>query len=179
MKFLVRWTAPTRNSSTSRMRSMARFGETTNNMRVIVSYNSTRMTEMEFQTLITAEEAYQHLDDANWAFVDCQFALTDSEQGFRSYQANHIRGAVYADLNKDLSGPIIPGITGRHPLPNEQALAQTFSRLGIDGQTQVVAYDEAGGYMAASRLWWLLHWADHTAVAVLDGGLKAWIRQGY
>jgi thiosulfate/3-mercaptopyruvate sulfurtransferase len=134
---------------------------------------------MEFQTLITAEKALEHVDDANWAFVDCRFSLTDSEQGFRDYQVRHIRGAVYAHLNKDLSGPIIPGATGRHPLPEEKAIAQTLSRLGIDSQTQVVAYDEAGGNMAASRLWWLLHWAGHSAAAVLDGGLKEWLRLGY
>src|SRR5690348_11555442 len=127
---------------------------------------------MEFSTLITAEQAVQHLEDQNCVFVDCRFSLADSEKGFQDYRANHIQGAVYAHLNKDLSGPIIPGVTGRHPLPDEQELAHTLSRLGIDSRCQVVAYDESGGYMAASRLWWLLQWAGHPAAAVLDGGLK-------
>lgn len=137
------------------------------------------MTSHTFTTLITPEQAQKHLNDPNWIFIDCRFALADSEQGFRDYQAGHIRGAVYAHLNKDLSGPIIPGVTGRHPLPDEQTLAHTFSRLGIDAKTQVVAYDEAGGFMAASRLWWLLQWAGHSAAAALDGGLKEWVRLGY
>src|SRR5215471_6828735 len=125
---------------------------------------------MKFTTLITPGQANNELHNPNWIFIDCRFALADSEQGFRAYQSGHISGAVYADLNKDLSGPIIPGVTGRHPLPAEGALADTFSRLGIDASSQVVAYDEAGGYMAASRLWWLLQWAGHTAAAVLEGG---------
>jgi thiosulfate/3-mercaptopyruvate sulfurtransferase len=134
---------------------------------------------MKYTTLITAERAQKELHNPNWIFIDCRFALADSEQGFRDYQSGHIPGAVYAHLNMDLSGPIIPGVTGRHPLPDEQTMAETFSRLGIDAKSQVVAYDEAGGYMAASRLWWLLQWAGHTAAAVLEGGLKEWVRLGY
>ena len=113
---------------------------------------------MAFKTLINAIQAYEHLDDPNWVFVDCRCLLNDPEQGFRDYQTGHIRGGVYADLNKDLSGPIIAGKTGRHPLPEERTLTETLSRVGIDSQCQVVAYDEAGGYMAAARLWWLLRW---------------------
>jgi thiosulfate/3-mercaptopyruvate sulfurtransferase len=134
---------------------------------------------MKFTTLIDAPTAMEHLGSSDWIFVDCRFALSDPEQGFRDYQAKHIKGAVYAHLNKDLSGPIVPGKTGRHPLPDTTAVVQTFSRMGIDSKCQVVAYDDAGGYMAAARLWWLLQWAGHEAVAVLNGGFQEWQRLSY
>src|SRR5215831_16673739 len=135
--------------------------------------------DMKFTTLIDATTAHEHLADNNWVFVDCRFLLSDSEQGFRDYQSKHIKGAIYAHLNNDLSGPIVPGKTGRHPLPDAASIVQTFSRMGIDSQCQVVAYDDAGGNMAAVRLWWLLQWAGHDAVAVLDGGFKEWLRLSY
>jgi thiosulfate/3-mercaptopyruvate sulfurtransferase len=81
-------------------------------------------------------------------------------------------GAVYAHLDDDLSGPPVTD-HGRHPLPTPQRLAQLFSRLGIDEMSQVVAYDDAGG-MVAARLWWMLRYMRHDAVAVLDGGWPAW-----
>lgn len=134
---------------------------------------------MNFQTLITAAQALEHIGDANWAFVDCRFLLSDPDCGFRDYQTAHIKGAVFADLNRELSAPVIPGVTGRHPLPSEESISKVFSSLGIDPQTQVVAYDEAGGHMAAARLWWLLNWAGHQAVAVLNGGFQEWTRLKY
>src|SRR6185369_15921744 len=88
----------------------------------------------------------------------------------------HIPGAVYADLATDLSGPKT-GTNGRHPLPEPHTLAHTFSRLGIASGVQVVAYDQENG-MFASRLWWLVRWLGHDAVAVLDGGFKKWVAEG-
>jgi thiosulfate/3-mercaptopyruvate sulfurtransferase len=69
---------------------------------------------------------------------------------------------------------MIPGLTGRHPLPEKHVLVETFSRLGISNHSQVVVYDNQAGQMAAARLWWLLKWAGHLAVAVLDGGFQRW-----
>lgn len=132
---------------------------------------------MVYTTLISTAELSRHLADANWAVVDCRFALADVEQGRRNYRDAHIAGAVYAHLDDDLSGPVIPGRTGRHPLPDVEGFAQTLSNWGIDNQVQVVAYDDAGGAMAA-RLWWLLRWLGHEAVAVLDGGWPAWRSEG-
>jgi thiosulfate/3-mercaptopyruvate sulfurtransferase len=83
---------------------------------------------------------------------------------------------VYAHLDDDLSGPKT-GTNGRHPLPDRAALARTLGRFGIGPLTQVVAYDQDAG-MYASRLWWLLRWMGHEAVAVLDGGFEAWISEG-
>src|SRR3712207_226957 len=128
-------------------------------------------------TLISTAELAAHLDDHTWAVIDCRFSLDDPERGRQAYRQAHIPGAVYAHLNEDLSGPIIPGRTGRHPLPDVETVAHTFGRCGIDAQTQVVAYDDLNGSMAA-RLWWMLRWLGHMAVAVLDGGWEHWQREG-
>jgi thiosulfate/3-mercaptopyruvate sulfurtransferase len=117
------------------------------------------------------------MDDPDWAIIDCRFSLDDKERGFRDYMASHIPGAVYAHMDGDLSGKIIPGKTGRHPLPEVPVFAETLSRWGIDARTQVVAYDDDIGVMAA-RLWWMLNWLGHANVALLDGGWMAWLRYG-
>ena len=108
--------------------------------------------------------------------VDCRFDLAAPAAGERAYQAGHIPQAVYAHLDRDLSAPITPD-SGRHPLPPPQRFAATLSAWGLTPRTQVVAYDADNGAYAA-RLWWLLRWALHDAVAVLDGGFKAWIAGG-
>ncbi len=128
--------------------------------------------------LISADELARHLDDAEWAVVDCRFSLDDTGRGRREYLRSHIAQAVYAHLNEDLSAPIVPGKTGRHPLPGVDELARTLSAWGIDGRVQVVVYDDAGGAIAA-RLWWMLRWLGHDAVAVLDGGWPAWQDAGH
>lgn len=132
----------------------------------------------EYTTLIGVHEAAAHLDDPGWAFIDCRFVLGAPGEGRRAYEERHIRGAAYADVDGDLSGLVVPGRTGRHPLPAEAAFDAAMSRLGVGGRTQVVAYDERTGAMAAARLWWLLKWAGHDRVAVLDGGLEGWLAVG-
>ena len=131
---------------------------------------------MAFRTLISTAVLASHMDDPAYAIVDCRSKLDDLEWGAREYAAAHIPGAVYADLTHDLSGPKT-GTNGRHPLPDPDALVQTFGRLGIASGVQVVAYDQENG-MFASRLWWLLRWLGHDAVAVLDGGFKKWTAEG-
>jgi thiosulfate/3-mercaptopyruvate sulfurtransferase len=132
---------------------------------------------MPFTTLITASELSPHLKDKNWAVVDCRFSLDDTQRGQRDYLEAHIPGAVYAHLDRDLSGKIIRGKTGRHPLPKMKTFAVTLSAWGIDAETQVVVYDDAGGSVAA-RLWWMLNWAGHRLVALLDGGWPSWHKTG-
>jgi thiosulfate/3-mercaptopyruvate sulfurtransferase len=127
---------------------------------------------MAFTTLISTAVLALHMDDPAFAIIDCRTKLDDAGWGEREHAAAHIPGAVYADLNRDLSGPK-SGTNGRHPLPDPHALAQTFSRLGIASGVQVVAYDQDNGIFA-SRLWWMLRWLGHDAVAVLDGGLAKW-----
>ncbi len=105
--------------------------------------------------------------------VDARFSLADPQSGAAQYAAGHLPGAVYADLNRDLSDLSRQG-HGRHPLPESDAFAATVGRWGIGPDTQVVVYDAADGSMAAARLWWLLRLIGHRRVAVLDGGLAAW-----
>lgn len=130
---------------------------------------------MAFTTLVTTAELARHLDDPDWVVFDCRFILNDPEAGRRAYAAGHIPGARYAHLNDDLSGPVTAN-TGRHPLPDPGLLAGKLGRWGVDAATQVVAHDDSFGAMAA-RLWWLLRWLGHDAVAVLDGDLRAWLRE--
>jgi thiosulfate/3-mercaptopyruvate sulfurtransferase len=132
---------------------------------------------MPFTALITASELSPRLVDKNWAVIDCRFSLDNTERGERDYLEAHIPGAVYAHLDRDLSGKWIRGKTGRHPLPEIKTFSVTLSAWGIDRETQVVAYDDAGGSVAA-RLWWMLHWAGHSQVALLDGGWPSWLKAG-
>lgn len=131
---------------------------------------------MHYGTLISVDELAQQIEHPDWVVIDCRFALNDTGKGRFDYGRSHIPGAIYAHLDEDLSGPILPGTTGRHPLPDVNELVRTFSRWGIDASMQVVAYDDMGGPFAA-RLWWLLKWMGHDAVAVLDGGWPAWLQQ--
>ena len=114
--------------------------------------------------------------DAGWAVVDCRYDLKDHSWGHSQYVAGHIPGAAYASLSQDMSGSP-DGTNGRHPLPAPEAMAATFGRLGIATGTQAVLYDQDNG-MYAARLWWMLRYMGHDAVAVLDGGWAKWIREG-
>ena len=107
--------------------------------------------------------------------VDCRFTLTDKSAGRRAYDAGHIPGARFADLERDLSSPA--GNGGRHPLPDRAALAARFRAFGIDNDSKLVCYDQASGALAG-RFWWLARWLGHADVRVLDGGLDAWIAAG-
>ncbi|MGE3274996.1 MAG: sulfurtransferase [Vicinamibacterales bacterium] len=125
-----------------------------------------------YTTLISPDLLAKHLDDPDWVVIDCRFDLTAPPRGEEAYAAGHVPGARYAHLDRDLSAPMT-GTNGRHPLPSPGAAAATFGRLGIRPGTQVVAYDGDTG-MFAVRLWWMLRWLGHDAVAVLDGGFAAW-----
>jgi thiosulfate/3-mercaptopyruvate sulfurtransferase len=130
-----------------------------------------------YTTLIEAEElaaplARNAAADSDWTVLDCRFDLPRPDWGASAYAAGHVPNALYAHLDRDLSGPITPG-SGRHPLPSAERLAETFGRWGIDDGVQVVAYDQGNGAFAA-RLWWLLRWTGHRKVAVLNGGFAAW-----
>lgn len=130
---------------------------------------------MPFRTLVSTDVLTARLNDRAWIIVDCRYNLNDEAWGEREYAARHIPGAAYAHLGHDLAGPKT-GTNGRHPLPDPHMLAETFSRLGITSGVQVIAYDQDNG-MYASRLWWLLRWLGHDAVAVLDGGLAKWLAE--
>lgn len=130
-----------------------------------------------FQTIVSATTLRQNLDNSNWRVVDCRFDLMQPTAGMDKYRAGHIPGAVYANLDLDLAGPIT-STSGRHPLPDPDIFAAKLGEWGIDSSCQVVAYDDAGGAIAA-RLWWMLRWLGHSRVAVLDGGMSEWLSAGY
>lgn len=112
--------------------------------------------------------------------LDCRFSLTDPEAGARAYAQGHWPGAYHAHLERHLSGPKHPAGPqrgGRHPLPDRAAFARQVAAWGITPGVPVVAYDADGG-MYAARAWWLLRWLGHADVAVLDGGLPAWLAGG-
>ncbi|QGQ99361.1 sulfurtransferase [Paenibacillus psychroresistens] len=109
--------------------------------------------------------------------VDCRFMLGQPNAGREAYTQGHIPGAVYLDLEQDLSGPIKEH-GGRHPLPDLGAFTLMLGKIGIDDTAKVVAYDDQGGAMA-SRFWWMLHFLGHTHVYILDGGFSQWKAAGY
>jgi len=129
-----------------------------------------------YTTLISAADLAAHIADPDWVLVDCRHDLADLAYGRAAYAAGHLPGAVFADMETELSGPKRgeDGVfKGRHPLPSKAALVEALRSWGVNAGTQVVAYDAHGG-MYAARLWWLLRWLGHEAAAVLDGGLPAW-----
>jgi len=129
------------------------------------------------KTLVTPSTLAQHVNDPSWVVIDCRFDLTDPGKGELLYKAGHIPGARYAHLDRHLSGPKT-GSNGRHPLPEPDAMRASFGELGIGPMVQVVAYDADNG-MYAARLWWMLRWMGQDAVAVLDGGLARWQKEGH
>ena len=128
-----------------------------------------------FSTVVSTEQLAQQVNDPAWIVIDCRFTLTNTEAGRAAYARGHIPGALYAHLDQDLAGPK-NGSNGRHPLPDAQAFAQKLGAWGIDAKTQVVVYDDSFGAIAV-RLWWMLRWMGHDAVALLDGGLPKWQRE--
>lgn len=129
------------------------------------------------QTTVVAPELLQaQLGHPDWLVVDVRHQLADVGYGERSYAEAHIPGAFFLHCDRDLSAPMT-GSNGRHPLPDPQQLATRLGSIGIGRHTQVVVYDDAQG-MIAGRLWWLLRWLGHDAVAVLDGGWQAWLESG-
>jgi thiosulfate/3-mercaptopyruvate sulfurtransferase len=133
-----------------------------------------------YTTLISATELATHIDDPRWVVVDCRHDLVNLDAGREGYAIAHIKGAHFADMEKSLSGAkmgVDGKFRGRHPLPSREAFAEYLRAIGVNDDSQVVAYDAHGG-MFAARLWWMLRWMGHEAVAVLDGGMAAWQSAG-
>jgi thiosulfate/3-mercaptopyruvate sulfurtransferase len=131
---------------------------------------------MTYTTLIDPQQLAHEFAPPAWALFDCRFDLADKTRGERDYRAGHIPGARFAHLERELSGPVTSA-SGRHPLPDPAALSRWLGTQGVGPETQVVVYDDSAGSMAV-RLWWLLRWLGHWAVAVLDGGWQAWREAG-
>ena len=132
---------------------------------------------MDYRTLIDAQSLVTLLSAADAGakpvLLDCRSNLMQPSAGLAAYRQGHLPGAHHADMDADLSSPIT-ATSGRHPLPEPDQFAQQLGDWGIGADTQVVVYDDMGGAMA-SRAWWLLRWMGHTQVAVLNGGITAWI----
>lgn len=131
-------------------------------------------------TLISAPALQVLLQKPDQVFVfDCSFDLADAQAGVRQFQQEHLPGAVHADLDKNLSDKQQPeGLSaGRHPLPDKARFAAWLADMGLRDGQQVVVYDRQGANYCG-RLWWMLKWCGHEAVAVLDGGLQAWQAAG-
>jgi thiosulfate/3-mercaptopyruvate sulfurtransferase len=121
-------------------------------------------------SIIAPDTLLERLGDPNLRLVDVRWWLTDPGRGRRDYVTAHLPGAVFVDVATDLAGPVGPG---RHPLPSPTVFARRMADLGIDDSSEVIAYDDAGGTIAA-RLWWMLDDLGHRRVRVLDGGVAAW-----
>jgi thiosulfate/3-mercaptopyruvate sulfurtransferase len=134
------------------------------------------------ENLVPPTWLHEHLNDPDLVVIDCRFALADPDQGRQLYEQEHVPGAVYFDLNRDLSSPVqVHG--GRHPLPDWDDFTAKLEAAGVSSAnggkpTRVIAYDDSR-FAFAGRLWWLLKYLGHDAVAVLDGGFQAWQRAGY
>jgi thiosulfate/3-mercaptopyruvate sulfurtransferase len=122
--------------------------------------------------VLDKEWLLKNLNENNVRIVDCRFSLAEPEKGRKDYDISHISGAVFFDLEKDLSSDVGEH-GGRHPLPNVDEFVGKLEQAGIDEHTVVVAYDNGEGAYSA-RFWWLLHYLGHEKVYVLNGGFKAW-----
>jgi len=129
---------------------------------------------MMHTTLVSTQQLADHLKA--WRVFDCRHDLMKPELGEQQYRQGHIPGSLFAHMDRDLSAPK-SGRNGRHPLPELSKFVQWMGAMGLKPSDQIVCYDAANGSMAA-RLWWLLRWAGHPAVAVLDGGIAKWLKEG-
>ncbi|MFZ1722304.1 MAG: rhodanese-like domain-containing protein, partial [Dokdonella sp.] len=125
------------------------------------------------KTLISVEELTVLIDQDDALVVDCRKDLSSPDSGRQAWSAAHVPGAIHAELDSDLSDLGKPG-QGRHPLPDEAVFSDVLSRWGWRPDRPLIAYDDAGGALAASRLWWMVRLVGAQAVGVLDGGWSAW-----
>ena len=128
-------------------------------------------------SLIDTTELLANLTNPRLRLLDVRWWLTDLPRGRRDYEAAHIQGARWVDMDSVLATPMGPGRPGRHPLPAPAVFASAMQELGVTDDALVVVYDDNGGTIAA-RLWWMLESLGHRSVRVLDGGFPAWVASG-
>ena len=133
------------------------------------------MNEKIYDSFVTTAQLAEHLHDPRWVLVDSSFNLADPGWGEENYLKNHIPGAVFAHLDRDLSAQPTP-FSGRHPLPDPDQMANRLSDWGVGSDCQVVIYDTVHGAFAA-RLWWMLQYYGHASAAILEGGYAKWSRE--
>jgi thiosulfate/3-mercaptopyruvate sulfurtransferase len=130
---------------------------------------------MRHTTLISTDELQRQLDNPDFVLLDCQHDLSNPSFGRTAYSIEHLPGARFFSIDNDAAGPKT-GKNGRHPLPSVEVLSAKLGQLGIDSSKQVVVYDGSDN-MYCVRVWWMLRWLGHEAVAVLDGGLAKWQKE--
>jgi thiosulfate/3-mercaptopyruvate sulfurtransferase len=129
---------------------------------------------MMHTTLVSTQQLADHLNE--WRIFDCRHDLMKHDLGEQQYREAHIPGALFASMERDLSGAKT-GKNGRHPLPDPAVFVSWLGKQGLNKHDQVVCYDAGNGSMAA-RLWWMMRWVGHENVAVLDGGIGKWLKEG-
>ena len=129
------------------------------------------------KNIVNVDWLYENLENPSVRIIDCRFVLGSPGKGLDSYVKEHISGALYFDLEKDMSSRVAKH-GGRHPMPELDRIIDKLGTAGIDADTKVVAYDDQDGMMA-SRFWWLLKYLGHDQVYVLDGGFSKWLSKGY
>ncbi len=132
---------------------------------------------MSFNTIISAQQLNEIIDQDNVRVFDCRFSLKDPQGGLKNYQVGHLPNAQFADMDTQLSSAMTE-TSGRHPLPDAEQFTHQLKQWGVNNDTQVIAYDDISGAFAA-RLWWMMRWLGHDNVAVLDGGMKQWTDAGF
>lgn len=135
------------------------------------------MTPLVPPSLLPPNRAALDRDDGKRIVFDCRFDLSNPDAGLASYLRGHVPGARFADVERALSGPVVRGKTGRHPLPAVDEFVERLRGFGVNNDSHVIAYDDRNGAFAA-RFWWLLRWLGHDQVSVCDGGYQAWLAQG-
>ena len=131
---------------------------------------------MSYKTIISAQELNKNLNNTSFIIFDCRCDITDKSYGVQAYNEGHIENSIFVDVDTDLASEKQQG-TGRHPLPKVETFCDKLSHWGMDNNKQVIIYDDAGGAFAG-RMWWMLRWLGHEDVAVLDGGLNSWVKNG-
>ena len=131
---------------------------------------------MSYKTTISEKDLKNNISNNDFIIFDTRCDIKDSGYGIDSYTEGHIENSIFVDVDTDLASEKQQG-TGRHPLPKVETFCDKLSHWGMDNNKQVVIYDDAGGAFAG-RMWWMLRWLGHEHVAVLDGGLNSWVKNG-
>ena len=132
---------------------------------------------MSYNTIISAQQLNEIINNDNVRIFDCRFSLKDPQGGLKSFNAGHLPNAQFADMDTQLSSPMTE-TSGRHPLPDAKVFIDQLKQWGVNNDTQVIAYDDMSGAFAA-RLWWMMRWVGHDNVAVLNGGMQKWTDAGF
>ena len=131
---------------------------------------------MNYKTIISADILKNNIDNKDFIIFDCRCDVKDSTYGLQAYNEGHIPNSIFVDIDADLASEKTVN-SGRHPLPDPDALSEKLSQWGFNSSKQAVVYDDAGGAFAG-RMWWILRWLGHKNVAVLDGALGGWMASG-